>query len=278
MGAAPKPSAKDPQPDKSGPAQVNQAAPVPAPPKRSPIVKPIQQERVESPLYQQPCRGTSEDRQSDLCAQWETADSGRDAAWWTMIGVIVGFVGTGGLLAQIWLTRKSLDVAMADRRPSVYPDSVTFKRDGSKISGQIGVKNFGQSEALDVAIKAAISFGPYPLPNDPPPLTGKDVASGKMPPGTMRWQYVERSDFDKWSELVAAEKAAFLISGRVSYKDQFGRKYSDRFDYFTTGKDFDLGMLRICDPWKEEEQPDSPDPKEPELGLEGGGPKGGAPA
>lgn len=271
--AAPQPSGKDAQPHKAGRAQVNQTAPVPTPPKHVPIARPTKQERVETPLHKQPCRNTPEDRQSDLCAQWEAADATRDTAWWAMVGTLVAIIGTAGLWSQIWLTRKSLDVAMADRRPSVYPDKVTFKIEGKTLKGQISVKNFGQSEARDVAITAAASFGPYPLPDDPPPLRSKAVASGKMPPGTLRYQYVERGDLGKWHALVTAEKAAFLISGHISYKDQFGRPYSERFDYFTTGKDFDLGALRICDPWKADEKPESPDANEPELGLEGGGPK-----
>lgn len=263
IGAAPQPSASNAGEKPSARHQpAKRPAPVPWP---APQV-------AERPILTEPCEPGQDNRRSDLCAQWEAADAARDAANWAMWATLVGIVSVLGLWIQIWLTRKSLDVAMADRRPSIYSDNVKFEVVGNTVKGQISIKNFGQSEARDVAFKAAISFGPYPLPDDPPPLTGKAVPSGKMPPGTLRYQYVERHDFDKWQALVADEKAAFLMSGSVSYKDQFGRPYTERFDYFTTGKDFELRALRICDPWNEEERTEpEPDPKEPEFDLKGGG-------
>lgn len=56
----------------------------------------------EPDLYKMPCKGTGEDRQSDLCAQWKAVD-------WTKWGVLVGILGTIALVYQIMLTRAALE-------------------------------------------------------------------------------------------------------------------------------------------------------------------------
>lgn len=88
--APPNPHVGYPGPDQARPSQIRQA-PTPAPP-----------EVGEPPFYKQPCRNTPEDRQSDLCAQWEAAD-------WTKWGVLVGILGTIALIYQIMLTREAVE-------------------------------------------------------------------------------------------------------------------------------------------------------------------------
>lgn len=98
--AAPEPSNKNTSPNSNSAAKIEAAAPTPPP---------LKQQAVESTLYEQPCRNTPKDRQSDLCAQWEAADAARDAAWWAMFAAFVAIVGTVGLWAQIYLTRKAVE-------------------------------------------------------------------------------------------------------------------------------------------------------------------------
>ena len=63
---------------------------------------------TQPPVHDRPCQKGSDNRESDLCAQWKAADAASQAAWWAMIATFVTALGTIGLFWQIKLTREAV--------------------------------------------------------------------------------------------------------------------------------------------------------------------------
>jgi hypothetical protein len=70
--------------------------------------------------YRTPCDRPKGKDESDLCAQWKSANAAEDSAFWTKLGFWVGVIGSALLLWQIMLTRQAVEdtseatVAMRD--------------------------------------------------------------------------------------------------------------------------------------------------------------------
>jgi hypothetical protein len=62
----------------------------------------------QPPIHDRPCNQGSDNRQSDLCAQWKAADAASKAAWWAAVATFVTALGTFGLFWQIKLTREAV--------------------------------------------------------------------------------------------------------------------------------------------------------------------------
>ena len=63
----------------------------------------------QPPIHDRPCQEGSDNRESDLCAQWKAADAASKAAWWAMFATFVTALGTLGLFWQIKLTREAVE-------------------------------------------------------------------------------------------------------------------------------------------------------------------------
>lgn len=161
--APPRPHVDYPGPDQSRATEKSKAAP---------ITPPLQQ-GADPALYKEPCRNTPQDRESDLCAQWKSAD-------WTKWGVLVGIIGTIALVYQIILTRMAVqdtgeatgemrkantisrEVAAAELRAWVViePRITKFKADdwGIEARYEIVFKNVGHTAARDIWLKFTATF------------------------------------------------------------------------------------------------------------------------
>jgi len=94
--APPKPHVRYPAVDQSSAREIQRSASLPL------------QQATDPALYKEPCRGTPKDRESDLCAQWTSAD-------WTEGGVLVGILGWMALLIQIGFTWRALRQVVVNR-------------------------------------------------------------------------------------------------------------------------------------------------------------------
>lgn len=194
--AAPQPKAQPQQPE----AQTNQASA--AQPVALPPAKPV--EPVQSPELHRPCNEGEEARNSDLCAQWKAADAARDAADWTFWGVIVGIVGTVGLIWTLYYTRKAVlaaekgtkdaeaalahvrQVARAELRPWLtyngfdchpftngYIGEVRFPYG---LAARVNFINAGKTPAAKVSIFTATKV--LPFDSDAPPFEPAEAVPG----------------------------------------------------------------------------------------------------
>lgn len=127
----------------------------------------LTQQAQESPLYKQPCRDTAQDRQSDLCAQWKSAD-------WTKIGTIVAIFGIIVLLIQVGLGWEAIkdtgkatqamqhanEIAKHTQRPwlkiEVELTEASFEHDLLGLRYSVKVTNLGKMVAERCSIRGKL--------------------------------------------------------------------------------------------------------------------------
>jgi hypothetical protein len=86
LAAPPQVSRNNAPADQGSATQVQRGGP--------PVAFVFEQQAVEPAIYKRPCQNTDEDRQSDLCAHWNSVD-------WTKTGTIVAIIGIMVLLFQV---------------------------------------------------------------------------------------------------------------------------------------------------------------------------------
>src|SRR4249919_2880056 len=173
----------------------------------------------EPALYKRPCQNTSDDRQSDLCAQWRTVD-------WTMWGVLVGLFGTAALIYQIMLTREALEdtgkataamerqneiaTEVRDRqlRPYVsFMDTSPRNKPGSSFADdrelKLMVKNFGQTPAEDVRLFHASEVRDKPIGWEQIELEYEPESFGKISPTDSRTATISLDVTDEQASAIA---------------------------------------------------------------------------
>lgn len=93
------------------------------------------------------CADRSDQRRSDLCAQWKAADAARDAATYGLWTVILGALSTILLIATLWA---SIRTSWREYRAYVslaYEGGATVEA-GKKLRLPIRLKNYGKTPAL----------------------------------------------------------------------------------------------------------------------------------
>lgn len=96
------------------------------------------------------CVDGSDNRDSEICAQWMAVDAARDAAKYALISVVVGVFGTLFLLLTFKLTRNT---SRAELRAyvSIKPDALVIKNRGlDGFSVGVKMRNGGNTPAYDV--------------------------------------------------------------------------------------------------------------------------------
>ena len=155
-----------------------------------PITRQIETSDEREARMANPCYPLSENRKSDLCAQWKAADATRDSADWTVIAFIVGTVLNLVALTVVGFTfretRKATAAAMAAAeraRETLWADRawITSKFPKLEWSGNVGPgkkpvrgsggvsvkwENTGRSPAINVRYAVAQYFqsAGHPVP------------------------------------------------------------------------------------------------------------------
>ena len=224
------------------------------------IVPLPEQQEIEPANYKRPCQGTAEDRQSDLCAQWNSAD-------WTKIGSIAAIFGIGALLYQIYLTIQAVeDTGKATRamerqneiawetkdkqlRPYVSftePDerpTKPFTRDGRMV---FRVKNFGQTPADDVKLFYGSEFVDKPVGWPTIKLPDSPEVFGKLSPGDFRDLVIWLDDMtDDEIHRVTTGKSAVMIRLKLAYELPSGETDGDDVTLWLDQKGWAEGYTRM---------------------------------
>lgn len=126
--------------------------------------------------YRTPCSDPEGQGESDLCAQWKSANAADDSAFWTKWGFWIGVIGSSLLLWQIILTRQAVEdtghataamnrqneLVEAAQRPwiaiDIQIDQATSTREQLCIEGRLTFKNIGQTAARQFSPRAKVFF------------------------------------------------------------------------------------------------------------------------
>lgn len=75
--------------------------------------------------YRTPCDYPKGRDESDLCAQWRAAKAAEDGAFWTKLGVWVGFGGMIGLFWTLYYTRKAVEDTGSATRAMIRQNEIS---------------------------------------------------------------------------------------------------------------------------------------------------------
>lgn len=119
--------------------------------------------------YRRPCQNPKGETESDLCAQWKSANAAEDSAFWAQWGFWIAVIGSSFLLWQIMLTRDAVEgtgkateamleankIAREANRPWLGVVDLQFTRiettsERIDVQWRAGFTNAGLSPAMDV--------------------------------------------------------------------------------------------------------------------------------
>lgn len=237
----------------------------------------IQTATAQPQGYYSPCDRKTEDRNSDLCAQWRAVD-------WSRRSYIVGWLGVAGLVITLlfnleaWnrarkaqrdtetamshaeasaaaatkLADTAETTARAELRPYLDFDGVRIERwpkmdpqDSGDIAvrASVRIKNYGKTPAenLEVVTNNFISI----KDGDPSPFTTEDkIDFGSIAPGDHATHYAHWSMPKIYWAIFEAQKAVLIMSLIVTYTDVFTKPHVLRCDFKTLSLDEELGFVR----------------------------------
>ena len=236
VGAAPKQG--DKESGKNSKAESNTGGGAQAVARQSPEAIKI----AESPVHERACQKGSDNRESDLCAQWKAADAASEAAWWAMIATFVTALGTFGLFWQIKLTREAVQdtgdataqmarqtkLAEAAQRPYLHVESMGWQKINASQNFifLLKIKNYGQTPARAFSISADIKFS---IKNKPPKLWRmRECSVSDLMPQTKSYDIVVVSSDSRINKFGIADNCFYEDSYcrfELRYKDSFGNEY-----------------------------------------------------
>lgn len=197
------------------------------------------------------CDKGTDNRASDLCAQWKAADAARDSAewaWWQVVAGFIGLVVGGGTLIAAWRAahwakkaaehtetaaieaKKSAEIAerslIVTQRAMLYVRpraDINVDKTKTRITSfhiYLNVENIGQTEARN--LRSYISGGVFELPMpqsheyDGVFDTERDILPARAPV-TSFGQAIIGEDIPD----VLAHKKRIMIWGSLEYQDIF---------------------------------------------------------
>lgn len=195
LGASPPQQRQDAGQAQSASAQVNQ-----------PSLPRAAVEADETPEGGEPCREGSDNRNSDLCAQWKAADaaeSSANAAWLLGVaGVIIGILTLGAAIAAASYAKQAAEAgfgaikqgekalrqsdrtAKAELRAYVVVNDASYDFAHMKAPPVVSLRlvNVGQTPAYDVCATGVLRFAEEPPTNlrfdmrkEPRTILGRDI-------------------------------------------------------------------------------------------------------
>ncbi|HEX8414682.1 MAG TPA: hypothetical protein VF637_12475 [Sphingomicrobium sp.] len=199
------------------------------------------------------CDQDTDDRTSDLCAQWKAADSAEESADWAARAFWLGGLGTALLLLTLRYTAKStraaadaLDMQINSDRPLMQLTKVEYGRFdpfGEHVSFGFGytVENLGSTgcwiESLDIAVYTNLATTP---PEGP---THAFIGAGK---GLTTMSEHLRCNFWPEEVLEFLDTPALFCVGSVTYRNAGGIRWKTGFAVRSVIED---GKSKAFNPW-----------------------------
>jgi hypothetical protein len=211
-------------------------------------------ERAHRAKDEAECQRPDEKRDSDSCAQWKAAEAAADSAWWAARSTWVS--GISGLLVLIALgfafeaNRIARRSAHWQLRPYVYLEKCIINPERRRPEERHGVdrapltfyfKNFGQTPAKSVTLKAQWSFGGhFNEPFDTDFSNAVEVQLGDMPPAFVKdyTGYYVLGWAKNLATIVFGGMDTLFVEGILSYLDANGQPYETVFRLGATGEDY----------------------------------------
>lgn len=240
----------------SGAGAAQPTAQRPQGPTKVEVVNTVQTSEVNSsweptPLEKE-CAQGSEDRQSDLCAQWKAADSAGISAIWTrvsgfasILSAILGGVTLYFLIQTFNETRKTAEQAELANKLTHSPkfhfgEVVLPLTIGVPLSGKLLSMNIGQV-AVDIQhMHLGVFIGGEHLPQENPINTMPEVFPNELNKDIQWWSFTGPvlDNFD-FADISTGNKILYVI-GRAIYEAeaipkprQRHAKFCFRYDYKT---------------------------------------------
>lgn len=207
--------------------------------------------------YDLRCGDSEYNNNSDLCAQWYAARAARDAADWAYWALIVGLIGSAGIIVALLLTidsnRIARDTAKRQLRAyiSIEPGGVNKAIDG-RHRVPLNIINTGQTPARDLELfgdflivtGSPLEFNPETHGRFSGQLASTDQSLGGQ---TNRWTfaYMESEMAKPFLDEIAKRTMAIVHYGFIQYKDVFGNTWRTGFAFYHWGEELsDLDSKR----------------------------------
>ena len=207
--------------------------------------------RAKSFEYRTPCHEPKGETESELCAQWRSANAAEDSAFWAKYGFWVAAIGSSLLLWQIILTRQAVedtdkatkamqrqnDLMREDMRPwievSISVNRIFSSNIHTSVEYTSNFKNIGRSVARNVNIYIDISFAGMDLTKEVVNYfqyynlsinTGVALLPGESIEISDR-KVIENDTFQGWFEVDDAICAHCIILQNVNYAQADGPSF-----------------------------------------------------
>ncbi|RYG54952.1 hypothetical protein EON80_31335 [bacterium] len=204
--------------------------------------------------YRAPCNDPKGRDESDLCAQWKSANAAQDSAFWAQWGVWITGIGIVGLLVTISQGRLALsrareanDIARnnSERQLRAYitiePSGVNEAENGL-LAVPMNVINNGQTPAYNLELKGDfLIVGGDPRQFNPAEHgrlgEDKSTTDGNLGPNSNRYSlsYLDEEICEPHWGDIHDKKAAIVHYGTLTYRDVFGHKRETNFAFYHWG-------------------------------------------
>ncbi|MEQ8305031.1 MAG: hypothetical protein RIA09_00595 [Hoeflea sp.] len=198
----------------------------------------------ESDKLTQPCEPESDERESDLCAQWKAADAAKKSADWSVYlglgGTFIGILTLGAAFAAAYFARSAVletrrigesqvRAYMAEEKIDFAYPKTGYDEHPFEIDIVVHWKNYGQSPALECAIKTiplivAKENIDKPISNLIGALKNMELGSGTCAMNrsvhSRNAQY-ERHEVTGWQN----GDFEFVVYSVIAFRDVFGRAH-----------------------------------------------------
>jgi hypothetical protein len=189
-------------------------------------------EAGETGSLNQACQNKASDRESQLCAQWQSADAGKASAIWTERTFWIGIGGTVvGLLALIAAglaakfakdaVNETRRIGEVQSRAYLSISNVEGYRTKNGLGFKITLQNAGQSPAIEVGAYCKVIMKDGSIKSIPMHRRNDSVPANSIK--ALPYVYYVDPDAKRWTGIV--------IQIGIGYADVFGNIFSFHTDY-----------------------------------------------
>lgn len=246
----------------------------------------IVQESDDGHNLNKPCENGEQDRKSDLCAQWQAADSAYESAVWAgrtfwleAMGIVVGALTLAAAGAAAWYAREAArhtasSVAEARNSAQIASDALEEMRktnniqvrpyvffcgesDFENVPFEIGsktpfkIRNFGQSPAFNVFIDIDYEIVSRPIRDRVVNLRCDRETYGSLAPGAAIVDSIH-TDFPIGEIGKIASGHVLLVRGRVTYDIPTGGTDEHDVTWILRSEDMRTGSFHLLGKYERE--------------------------